>query len=461
VIDDALTHALAWEHHADLSGDSPSAPCYDGLFVGRCLDDASYQNVDSPILRAAADHLFSQPLAEEAHAGSSAPCAVEDMVLVEFHDFLDIFDKQRSERLPSHKPHNLAIELEGDVPPPVGKLYQMSSGELHALKEFIDENLAKGYIRPSKAPCGAPVFFVKKKDSSLHLVVDFRALNAITKPDSYPIPLTTELLDRLKAAKVFTTLDMRWGYYNVCIKEGDEWKTSFCTCYGQFEFLVMQFGLRNAPAIFQRMVNDLFHDLVDVNVVLYLDDIIIFLEDPAQHDDQVCEVLRWLREADLFLKPEKCQFCTTEVDYLGLKISPGHVGMDPIKISGVTSWPVPRNVRHVGQFLRFCNFYHRFVQDYALITQPLEQLKRKDVVGWWGVEEQLAFEALKRAFTEAPVLMMPEMEALFRVETDASDFAMGAILSQQDGAGDWQPVAYFPRLCNRWSATTMSMTRSY
>ena len=153
------------------------------------------------------------------------------------------------------------------------------------------------------------MFFIKKKDGSLRLVVDFRALNAITQPDSYPIPLTNELLDRLKAAKVFTTLNMRWGYYNVRVHDGDEWKTSFRTQYGQFEFLVMQFGLRNAPAAFQRMVNGLFHDLVDVNVVLYLDNIIIFSSDPTKHDDdEVREVLHRLREADLFLKPEKGQF---------------------------------------------------------------------------------------------------------------------------------------------------------
>ena len=209
---------------------------------------------------------------------------------------------------------------------------------------------------------------MKKKDGTLRLVVDFRALNAITKPDAYPIPLTNELLDWLKAAKVFTTLDMRWGYYNVRIWEGDKWKTSFWTRYGQFEFLIMQFGLRNAPAAFQRMVNKLFHDLVDVYVVLYLDDIIIFLEDPTQHNAHVEEVLRRLREADLFLKPEKCKFRTQEVDYLGLKITPGCIGMDPVKVSGVVDWPVPRNVRHVNQFLGFCNFYRRFVEDYATIV---------------------------------------------------------------------------------------------
>lgn len=440
-IDRALVEALAREEAGSLGAGEDV-----GLRLGQCWDEVSTRGPRGPELRAAASHTVSQTLAEEAVSdrGDSSK-TLEEMVPVQFHEFLDVFDKQRSERLPEHRPHDLAIDLEGEAPPPVGKLYQMSASELRALKEFIDDNLKKGYIRPSKAPCGAPVFFVKKKDGSLRLVVDFRSLNAITRPDSYPIPLTSELLDRLKAAKVFTTLDMRWGYYNVRIREGDEWKTSFRTRYGQFEFLVMQFGLRNAPAAFQRMVNDLFHDLVDVNVVLYLDDIIIFSEDPSQHDAQVKEVLRRLREADLFLKPEKCKFHATEVDYLGVKISPGHVGMDPVKISGVTSWPVPRNVKQVQRFLGFCNFYRRFVEDYAGITRPLERLKGKEVPWRWGVEEQQAFDRLKAAFTSAPVLMMPEMEAAFRVETDASDFALGGILSQEDAEGDWRPVAYFSK----------------
>lgn len=436
----AIEDALRWAEEV------PGPSSGHRVFVEQQWDMESARGCCGPELRGAAGSTFAQSFAEEAaRREKKSELSLEKMVPAEFHEFLDVFDKKRSERLPEHGPHDLAIDLEGAVLPPTGKLYQLAPAELRTLKEFIDENLAKGYIRPSKAPCGAPVFFVKKKDGSLRLVVDFRALNAITRPDSYPIPLTTELLDRLKAARVFTTLDMRWGYYNVRIREGDEWKTSFRTRYGQFEFLVMQFGLRNAPAAFQRMVNELFHDLVDVYVVLYLDDIIIFSEDPSQHDAHVKEVLRRLREADLFLKPEKCQFRTTEVDYLGLKISPGHIGMDPVKVSGVTDWPVPRNVRHVNQFLGFCNFYRRFVEDYAGITRPLENLKRKDVAWRWGVEEQAAFERLKAAFVEAPVLVMPDMDAPFRVEADASDFAMGAILSQKDASGDWRPVAYFSK----------------
>lgn len=399
--------------------------------------------------RVAAGRTFSQQLAEEDRKNSDTPkqeVLVEELVPSQYHDYLDVFSKQKSERLPPHRQYDLGIDLEpGAELPKVGKLYQMSSEELRALKEFIDENLAKGYIRQSKAPCGAPVFFVKKKDGTLRLVVDYRALNRVTRKDAYPIPLTAELLDRLKAAKRFTTLDMRWGYYNVRIRDGDEWKTSFRTRYGQFEFLVMQFGLCNAPAAFQRMVNDLFHDLVDVNVVIYLDDIIIFSENPDEHENHVREVLRRLRSADLYLKPEKCAFDTTSVDYLGLKISPGCIAMDPVKVTGVTKWPTPQNVRHVNQFLGFCNFYRRFIADYADITHPLERLKHKDVRWCWGSEEQEAFDRLKSAFVSAPVLMMPDMEAPFIVETDASDFAMGAVLSQRDESGELRPVAFYSK----------------
>lgn len=402
VVDEALSFAEALPGTSDGRVVQETHDSRGGAFFEQCWDATSTRGVTGPDIiqtpRGAAGQSFSQMLAEEATRSQRAsPKTAAELVPPEFHEYLDVFDKKRSERLPEHTRHDLAIELDGALPP-TGKLYQLAPSELRSLKEFIDENLAKGYIRPSKAPCGAPVFFVKKKNGSLRLVVDFRALNAITRPDAYPIPLTNELLDRLKAAKVFTTLDMRWGYYNVRVREGDEWKISFRTRYGQFEFLVMQFGLQNAPAAFQRMVNELFHDLVDVTVVLYLDDIIIFSEDPTQHDEHVREVLRRLRAADLFLKPEKCQFRTTEVDYLRLKISPGRVAMDPIKVSGVTDWPVPENVRHVNQFLGFCNFYRRFVEDHANITRPLENLKRKDTAWRWGVAESAAFEALKTAF---------------------------------------------------------------
>ena len=207
----------------------------------------------------------------------------------------------------------------------------------------------------------------------------------------------------------------------------------------------MQFGLCNAPAAFQRMVNELFHDLVDVSVVLYLDDIIIFSEDPEKHDEQVREVLRRLRAADLYLKPEKCTFRTTTVEYLGLKISPGCIAMDPVKLSGITDWPTPKNLRHVNQFLGFCNFYRRFVENYSVLTRPLEKLKKKDVPWRWEKAEDDAFKALKKAFVSAPVLMMPDTSAPFVVETDASDFAIGAVLSQYGEDGELHPVAYYSR----------------
>lgn len=440
VLDEAISAAVLRESQASSPDTSASAAASRpaSCTFGRCASP-------EPDVRAAASQTSSQKLAEEDLRRQHLPKALEELVPPEFHEFLDVFSKSASDRLPSHGPHDLHIDLVDDATLPTGRLYQLSADELRALREFIDENLAKGYIRPSRAPGGAGVFFAKKKDGGLRLVVDYRALNSITRKDSYPIPLTSELIDRLKAARVFTTLDIRQAYYNLRIRAGDEWKTSFRTRYGQFEFLVMPFGLCNAPAAFQRMINDLFHDLVDVYVVLYLDDIIIFSEDPAQHDNHVREVLRRLREADLFAKAEKCAFRTTQVDYLGLKISPGRIAMDPVKVSGITHWPTPRNLRHVNQFLGFCNFYRRFVEDYANITRPLERLKQKDVAWRWGPEEDEAFEQLKSAFTSAPILMMPDVTAPFTVETDASDYATGAILSQRDSSGDLRPVAYYSK----------------
>ena len=253
---------------------------------------------------------------------------------------------------------------------------------------------------------------------------------------------------------------MRWGYYNVRVRDGDEWKTSFRTRYGQFEFLVMQFGLRNAPAAFQRMVNGFFHDLVDVNAVLYLDDIIIFSSDPTKHDDEVREVLRRLREADLFLKPEKRQFRTTSVDYLGLKITPDHVGMDPVKVSGVTDWPTPQNVRNINQFLGFCNFYRRFIESYAKLSAPLERLKRKDVLWRWGVEEQQAFDGLKHAFVDAPVLVMPDMEAAFRVRPMLQTLQWGQSCHSKGQMVIGVQLHTIQKLSNQRNKTIRCMTRS-
>ena len=197
----------------------------------------------------------------------------------EYHEYTDVFNKSKAETLTPHHPYDLRIDLEKNSHPPVGTIYSLSKFEQEALKEFINKNLTNGFIRSTSSPHGAPVLFVKKKDGSLWLCVDFCGLNKITKKDQYPLPLISDLLDSPRKAYIYTKIDLRHTYHLVCIAEGDEWKTTFQTRYGAFEWLVMPFGLTNAPAVFQRFMNNVFSDLLDVCVVVYLDDILIYSDD--------------------------------------------------------------------------------------------------------------------------------------------------------------------------------------
>lgn len=242
-------------------------------------------------------------------------------------------------------------------------------------------------------------------------------------------------------------MDVRWGYNNVRIKEGDEWKAAFRTNRGLFEPLVMFFGLTNSPATFQTMINDLFQDLISRGVVvIYLDDILIFTETLEEHRAVTQEVLRILRQNKLYLKPEKCEFEVTQTEYLGMIISEGHVAIDPVKVKGVVDWPTPKCKRDIQAFLGFTNFYRRFIRDYGRIARPLTTLTGK--TDWtWGTDQNIAFETLKVMITSAPVLVIPNDKDPFQVECDALDFATGGVLSQKQG-DQWHPVAYLSHTMN-------------
>jgi len=212
----------------------------------------------------------------------------------------------------------------------------------------------------------SPVFFIKKKDGTLRLVQDYWALNAMTVKNKYPLPLISELINKLRGAKYFTKLDVQWGFNNVWMKEGDEWKAAFQTNRGLFEPLVMFFGLCNSPVTFQTMMDDIFDGLImEGVVVVYLDDILIFTETLKEQRRVTQRVMELLRKNNLFLKPEKCKFEKTEVEYLRVIISQNSVKMDPVKVAGVTEWPIPSNRKEVQSFLGFTNFYRRFIQGFS------------------------------------------------------------------------------------------------
>ncbi|GLB39299.1 putative retrotransposable element tf2 155 kda protein type 1-like [Lyophyllum shimeji] len=366
------------------------------------------------------------------------------------HDFEDVFSKAAFDELPECKQWDHAIELEPGSTPSSCKVYPLAPNEQAELDAFLEENLKSGRIHPSKSPMASPVFFIKKKDGSLRLVQDYRALNAITVKNRYPLPLISELINNLRGARYFTKLDVRRGYNNVRIKEGDEWKAAFRTNCGLFEPLVMFFRLTNSPATFQTMMNDIFRDLIAQRVVcVYLDDILIYTKTLEEHRRITRIVLDRLREHCLFLKPEKCEFERTEVEYLGLIISHGTASMDPVKVAGVAEWPVPRNKKEVQSFLGFTNFYRRFIRDFSHHARPLFDLTAKDVAWTWGSGQQDTFDSLKRAITSKPVLIFPDDDRPFRVEADSSDFATGAVLSQQSPEDEkWHPVVFYSKSLN-------------
>lgn len=273
-----------------------------------------------------------------------------------------VFEKKAAERMPISWPWDHAIDLKTGFVPRDCKIIPLSPNERLEMDKFVDENLAKGYIRPSKSPMASPVFFVKKKDGTLRPVQDYRYLNEGTIKNVYPLPLISDLFDKLKGAKYFTKLDVRAGYNNVRIKDGDQWKAAFKTARGLFEPTVMFFGLCNAPATFQAMMNNIFRDyLAEGWLVIYMDDILLFSDTKEDLQRHTQQVVKRLIQHDLYLKGEKCEFDTQEVEFLGAVIKPGQITMDPIKLDGLKAWQTPQTVKEVQSFLGFANFYRRFI----------------------------------------------------------------------------------------------------
>jgi hypothetical protein len=294
----------------------------------------------------------------EAFAKNSQPKGFKDIVPMSLHTYADVFSETAFDSLPERRKWDHAIKLEREPSPGFRKVYPMTLTEQTEMDMFLEEALATGCIRQSKSPLGALVFFIKKKDGKLHFVQDYRALNVITRKNRYLLPLIDDLIHRLKDARYFTKLDVHWGYNNVRIHEGDEWKAAFRTNRDLFEPLVMYFGLTNSLATFQTVMNEIFQDLITEGVVsVYLDDILIFTNSLEEHCRITCLVLDRMCEHKLYLRPEKYKFEKTKIKYLGVIISHNKVEMDPVKIAGVADWPTPSNKKEVQSFVGVVNFY--------------------------------------------------------------------------------------------------------
>ena len=317
-----------------------------------------------------------------------------------------VFSEEQSQQLPRHSIWDHAIKLLPRAPNSLpGWLLPLNLEEKAEIHKFVKEHLSRGTIRISKSPYAANFFFVKKKDGKLCPVQDYWPVNKWMKKNKNVSPLITQIIDRLSGCTKFTTLDIRWGYNNIQIKEGDEWKGAFLTPEGLFEPTVMFFGLTNSPATFQTMMNAIFWQEVGEGwLSVYMDDMAIHMaklphETEEQHTQRHCtyvhRVLTKLEENDLYLKPKKCEFEKEEIKYLRVIVGKNHLKMSPKKLQGIADWPVPKTPTDVRWFLGFTGYYHYFVPNYLSIARPLLDLTKKTTPWHWGEWQFKAFEELK------------------------------------------------------------------
>ena len=366
---------------------------------------------------------------DEEEEAAKSEMEAKKLVPDKFHKWIKVFGKKQSERMLMRKVWNHAIDVKEGFVLRKGKVYPLSREEREKVREFVKEQLRKGYIWPSKSLQTVPVFFVGKKDRKKQMVQDYRYLNKWTVKNNYPLPLISDVLENIGTKKVFTKMDLRWGYNNIRIKERDEWKAAFTTPEGSFKPTVMFFELTNSPATFQAMMNELLRDLINTRkVVAFIDDVIVGTKTEEGHDELVTEVIRRLEENNLYVKPEKCRWKVREVEFLGVVIGLEGIKMEKWKVKGVLEWPTPKCVKDVQKFLGLANYYCRFIEDFVSIARPLHDLVRKDKKWEWAEKKERAFGELKKRFTEEPVLAAPDLDKKMRMEVDASDYATRRVL---------------------------------
>jgi hypothetical protein len=333
--------------------------------------------------------------------------------------------------------------------PPINqRVRRLAPNKYAEAQKQVQEMLEKDVIQPSQSAWASPVVLVTKKDSTFRFCIDYRKLNTATVKDARPVPQIDDTLDMLSGCQWFSTLDLISGYWQVEVAPEDRSKTAFCTPWGLYEYNVMPFGLCNAPATFQRLMNTILAGRWD-SCLVYLDDIIIIRRTFEEHLCNLEKVLECLKSAGLKVHPKKCQLCRERVTFLGHVVSREGVTTDPQKTEVVNQWPVPTCVKEVQSFLGLANYYRRFVKDFATIASPLHKLTQKQSQFDWTEECQRSFEQLKTKLTSAPLLVFPNFTKKFILDTDASNSGIGAVLSQMDEQGCERVVAYASRVLSK------------
>ncbi|GJT96059.1 putative reverse transcriptase domain-containing protein [Tanacetum coccineum] len=346
-------------------------------------------------------------------------------------DFTEVFPEDFPGLPPTRQ-----VEFQIDLVPGAASVaqapYRLAPSEIKELSEQLKELSGKGFIRPSSSPWGAPVLFVKKKDGSFRMCIDYRELNKLTVKNRYPLPRIDDLFDQLQGSSVYSKIDLRSGYHQLRFREEYIPKTAFRTRYGHYEFQVMPFGLTNAPAIFIDLMNRVCKPYRDKFVIVFIDDILIYLKNKQEHEEHLKLILELLKKEELYAKFSKCEFWIPKVQFLGHVIDSEGIHVDPAKIESIKDWTSPKSPTEIRQFLGLAGYYRRFIEGFSKITKPMTKLTQKKVKFVWGDKQEAAFQLLKQKLCSAPILALPEGSEDFIAYCDASKKGLGAVLMQRE-----------------------------
>ncbi|GJR29836.1 putative reverse transcriptase domain-containing protein [Tanacetum coccineum] len=362
-------------------------------------------------------HVFLAHITIKETRDKSKKKQLQDVPIVK--NFPEVFP----EDLPG-LPHTGQVEFHIDLVPGAALVarapYRLAISEMKELADQLQELSDKGFIRPSSSPWGAPVLFVKKKDGSLRMCIDYRELNKLTVKNRYPLPRIDDLFKQLQGSSVYSKIDLRSGYHQLRVREEDISKTAFRTRYGHYEFQVMPFGLTNAPAVFMDLMNRVCKPYLDKFVIVFIDDILIYSKNKQEHEEHLKIILELLKKEELYAKFSKCEFWIPKVQFLGHVIDNKGIHVDPAKIESVKDWASPKTPTEIRQFLGLAGYYRRFIEGFSKIAKPMTKLTQKKVKFEWGDKQEAAFQLLKQKLCSAPILALPEGSEDFIVYCDAS-----------------------------------------
>ncbi|GKD33154.1 putative reverse transcriptase domain-containing protein, partial [Tanacetum coccineum] len=374
-------------------------------------------------------HVFLAHVTTKETEDKSGEKRLEDVPIVQ--DLPEVFPKELSGLSPTRQ-LEFQIDLMLGVAPVARAPYRLAPSEMKELLRQLQELFDKGFIRPSSSPWGASVLFVKKKDRSFRMCIDYRELNKMTVKNRYSLPMIDDLFGQLQGSNVYSKIDLRSGYHQLRVREEDIPKTAFKTRYSDYELQVMPFGLTNAPTVFMDLMNRVCKPYLDTFVIVFIDDILIYSKNKKEHEEHLKSILELLKKEGLYAKFSKCEFWILEVQFLGHVIDNQGIYMDPAKIKSIKDWVSPKIPTEIHQFLGLTGYYRRFTEGFSKIAKPMTKLTQKKVAFEWGDKQEAAFQTLKNKLCSAPILALPQGAENFIVYYDTSHKGLGTVLMQNE-----------------------------